>query len=201
VAETSAPDVPRLLSLLAHDLRTPLATVGGFARTLARLTELDERQARFVALIVEAADDMDRQIELVSLLGRVGTGRLGTTREIVVLAAVARDVAGRVPDRADGRGVQVVIEDEAATAELDRDAAVAAVGLLATAPLRLDLELPGVTVTVRSDGLRLGPLSEPVAAVLLDGGRDAAVGTALVVLGAAGGRVEPDGDAVAIRFG
>ena len=36
---------PRVVSLACHDLRTPLATIYGFARTLTRADELDERIA------------------------------------------------------------------------------------------------------------------------------------------------------------
>ena len=37
--------------LACHDLRTPLATVHGFAQTLARSEELDETAARYVGMI------------------------------------------------------------------------------------------------------------------------------------------------------
>ena len=39
---TQADDFPRLVSLACHDLRTPLATVFGFARTLVRMEGLGE---------------------------------------------------------------------------------------------------------------------------------------------------------------
>jgi signal transduction histidine kinase len=34
-------DIPKLVSLACHDLRTPLATVYGFARTITRADGLD----------------------------------------------------------------------------------------------------------------------------------------------------------------
>jgi len=51
-------EYPRVVSLACHDLRTPLATVFGFSRTLARGGDLDERSARFVGMMGEAADQM-----------------------------------------------------------------------------------------------------------------------------------------------
>jgi len=41
---------PRLVSLACHDLRTPLATIYGFARTLTRDEGLDDRTARFLGM-------------------------------------------------------------------------------------------------------------------------------------------------------
>ena len=46
--DVAAQDFPRLVTLACHDLRTPLATVNGFAKTLLRGGELDERTLRFV---------------------------------------------------------------------------------------------------------------------------------------------------------
>ena len=47
---------PRLVSLACHDLRTPLATVSGFAKTLARggTLEVDGRELR-VSPITDAS--------------------------------------------------------------------------------------------------------------------------------------------------
>jgi len=54
---------PRLVSLACHDLRTPLATVNGFAKTLTRGGTLGEREAHFVDLIEAAADQNDSSLE------------------------------------------------------------------------------------------------------------------------------------------
>ena len=44
---------PRLVSLACHDVRTPLATVFGFARMIERAGKLDEQSSRFVGIIAE----------------------------------------------------------------------------------------------------------------------------------------------------
>ena len=54
---------PRIVSLACHDLRTPLATVYGFARTLTRSGELDERSARFMGMIEEASEQMTQLLD------------------------------------------------------------------------------------------------------------------------------------------
>ena len=57
------PRFPRIVSLACHDLRTPLASVSGFAKTLGRLGRLDEQQAHFVAVIYEAAEEVALLLE------------------------------------------------------------------------------------------------------------------------------------------
>src|SRR5438034_263603 len=54
---------PQLVSLAAHDLRTPLATVSGFAKTLIRTEALEDPASRYVEIIQAAAGQM------VELLG------------------------------------------------------------------------------------------------------------------------------------
>ena len=49
---------PRLVSLACHDLRTPLATIYGFARTLSRGERARRSHARFLGMIEEASEQM-----------------------------------------------------------------------------------------------------------------------------------------------
>ena len=46
---------PRLVTLAAHDLRTPLATIHGFAQTLVRMGDLGEPKQRYMEMIDSAA--------------------------------------------------------------------------------------------------------------------------------------------------
>ena len=66
---------PRLVSLACHDLRTPLATVYGFARTLTRGDELDPRSARFVAMIEEASDKITEPLDQLGTVAEIQAGR------------------------------------------------------------------------------------------------------------------------------
>ena len=58
--------------LACHDLRTPLATVHGFAHTLARSDDLDETSARYVEMINAAAAQL---AELIDDLVGLGAAR------------------------------------------------------------------------------------------------------------------------------
>src|SRR6266516_3300013 len=65
----------RLVSLACHDLRTPLATVYGFARTLTRSGQLDERSARFVAMIEAASEQMTGLLDELGAVARIESSR------------------------------------------------------------------------------------------------------------------------------
>jgi signal transduction histidine kinase len=66
---------PRVVSLACHDLRTPLATVYGFARTLTRAGELDERTLRFLGMIEEASEQMTGLLDELGVAARIEGGR------------------------------------------------------------------------------------------------------------------------------
>ena len=88
-----APRFPAQVAVACHDLRNPLATVYGFARTLERLGGLDERQMRYLGMVVAGAQELTRLIDDLSTLTRLerGTqtierGRVDLTELIDVVA-------------------------------------------------------------------------------------------------------------------
>src|ERR671927_759129 len=56
----------RLVSLACHDLRTPLATVHGFAHTIARTEELQEPASRYVEMIGAATRQLGDLVDEIS---------------------------------------------------------------------------------------------------------------------------------------
>src|SRR3954451_3274091 len=66
---------PRVVSVACHDLRTPLATVYGFARTLTRGGELDDRSTRFVGMIESASEQMTDLLDQLGVLSRIESER------------------------------------------------------------------------------------------------------------------------------
>jgi signal transduction histidine kinase len=61
----------RLVSLACHDLRTPLATVHGFARTIARTGELEEPASRYLEMIEAASGQLAELLDELSLAARI----------------------------------------------------------------------------------------------------------------------------------
>lgn len=65
----------RIVSLAAHDLRTPLATIFGFSRTLGRDKTLTETQLGYVGMIETATAQLDELLAELSLVSRIEAGR------------------------------------------------------------------------------------------------------------------------------
>src|SRR3954452_24029408 len=99
---------PRLVSLACHDLRTPLATVNGFAKTLARGETLGEREARFVGLITAGAEQMASVLDMLALAARVESGRY----EPVLTSADTFELATSADERILTHGAGETIETD-----------------------------------------------------------------------------------------
>lgn len=107
-----ANDFSSLVSLACHDLRSPLATVQGFAKTLLRLEDLDaEKSARYLGLIDAASDELADLLDLVSLAARIEGGRY----DPVVRAVDSLELA---PAGATGAGAPVNVDPEPTTRAL-----------------------------------------------------------------------------------
>jgi signal transduction histidine kinase len=171
----------RVLSAVAHDLRTPLATIFGFAKTIERQSALDGRQARYLTLIQDAALDMERMISVVSLVGHTLEGRFAATAEPVSTETLVIEAHRKLPVRVDARRV-VIGDGDPGVVVCDAGRAVEAIALLADAPLRLNPSLATATLTARPDAVTIGPLSDELLAIITKPGRDLRVEAARLVL-------------------
>src|SRR5215216_1043432 len=116
---------PRVVSLACHDLRTPLATVYGFARTLTRGSDLDDRSARFVGMIEAASEQMTDLLDQLGVLARIESDRY----DPVLVEADTLELATSEDERVEARG-------EGATVETDASAIGRALEALAIAAVR-----------------------------------------------------------------
>ena len=183
------PGFPRLVSLACHDLRTPLATIGGFAKTLQRSDALDERSVRFVELIDAAAAQMTELLELLGLAARIADGRYEPTPLPADTLELASAGGARV--RAVGTGAEV--ETDAPTVSL-------ALAALASAAARHG-GVDGATWTVSGRELELRPVTEAAAPVLTgDDPKDLGALVARRALAALGVAVAIDGNRLRVRF-
>lgn len=148
---------PRLVALACHDLRTPLATVHGFARTLVR-SDLQESVHRHVEMIEAASVQLAELLDELSLLARIESGRFEPRLETVDSLALAREAAEQLEDgtvAVDGDGAPVAVEVDATRRALRQLARAA----------RRHGGLESVTVEVRGAELEISPVTaaaEPV---------------------------------------
>src|SRR4029453_15252441 len=111
----------RIVSIGAHDLSTPLATVYGFAKTL-RKTELEEPAARYIEMIEAASVQLKDLIEELSIVTRIESGRYAPTLvesdSLELARAACEDLEERV--EVSGEGAAVHVEADATTRDLPR---------------------------------------------------------------------------------
>src|SRR2546421_950565 len=84
---------PRLVSLAAHDLRTPLATIHGFAQTLVRMDDLDETKRRYMEMIDAASRQLAELLDELGLAARISGGRYEPNLQPVDTLELARGAA------------------------------------------------------------------------------------------------------------
>src|SRR3982751_5109327 len=116
---------PRVVSLACHDLRTPLATVYGFARTLTRAGELDERSARFIGMIEEASEQMTKLLDELGVAARIQAERW----EPALVEADTLELATSADERVSAVG-------KGTTVETDRESIARALEAFAIAAVR-----------------------------------------------------------------
>jgi signal transduction histidine kinase len=181
----------RLVSLAVHDLRTPLATVSGFARTLQR-TPLGDPTDRYVEMMVAASNQLADLLDDVGLVSRIESGRWEPNVQEAGSLELARDALHEVQGaRVDGEG---------ATVRVDRDAAATALRHLTTCALRHG-GLDEVDVSVTGSEITIAPIVESVAPIVLgEEARDLGALIAGRILAALGGGRELDGDRLLVRL-
>ncbi|HZT90862.1 MAG TPA: histidine kinase dimerization/phospho-acceptor domain-containing protein [Gaiellaceae bacterium] len=185
----SAPRFPRVVSLACHDLRTPLATVYGFARTLARSGTLDERSQRFVGMIEEAAAQMSTLLDQLAVVARIEAGRWEPAMRAGDTFELARSDDERIEVR--GRGAAIETEVDAVSRALDS---------LAVAAVRFG-PAERVTWTVAGRDLDLAPVTEAAGPVITgEELRDLGAMCARIVIEELGGSLKLDGERLLVRL-
>ena len=180
-----------MVSLAVHDLRTPLATVVGFARTLQR-TELGSPQDQYVAMMVAASDQLGEILDDLGVLARIESDRWDPNLQEVDSLELARSAAESLEGAsASGSGGAV---------RVDVEAAERAVHGLARCALRhggldqIAIEADGSSIAVR-------PVTLDAAPVLMrETLRDLGAAVAARVIAALGGSVDLADDRLVVRL-
>jgi signal transduction histidine kinase len=184
----------RLVSLACHDVRTPLATVHGFATTLARTTELAPPADRYVEMIEAASRQIAELLDELSLAARIESGRYDPAvreTDTLLLAQAAAERLGA--DR-------VHVSGEGAMVETDIDAVDRGVSALVQATLRHG-GLDEVAVAVRGKEIDVAGVTDSSAPVVLGQDlRDLGAAVAVRVVERLGGAVSVSDSTLTIRL-
>jgi signal transduction histidine kinase len=185
---------PELVALACHDLRTPLATIYGFARTLARMEDLGEPATRYLGMVEASAAQLGELLDELSLAARIQSGRYDPTLESVDSAGFGRAAAERLgEDRVDVTG-------EGGPVSVDRQPTERAVSALAQCALRYG-GLDRVTVRAAGSELQIEPITPASSPVVLGQDlRDLGAAVAVRLVRALGGAVELDGDVLRVTL-
>jgi signal transduction histidine kinase len=172
------------VSLACHDLRTPLATVSGFAHTL-RQDELGQPADRYVEMIQAASGQIADILDELGLAARIEAGRYEPALADADTFELAEAAAGLLEGkaRAEGNGSAV---------RVDREPTERALAALARCALRHG-GLEEVALTADGAAVAIAPVAPNVVPIIL--------GEELRDLGAAAGRrlVEAFGGSLAVE--
>jgi two-component system OmpR family sensor kinase len=178
-----------IVSLACHDLRTPLATVSGFAKTLVRNGGLDERTTRFLGMIDGASDQLAGLLDDLSVLARIEAGRY----EPALVEADTLELATSADERVSASGTgEAIATDEPSVRRGLEALAIAAVrhGGVETVVWTVD----GRVLTLATVNGEAGPV------VAGEEVRDLGSIVARAVIEALGGELALDGETLLVRL-
>ena len=184
----------RLVSLACHDVRTPLATVHGFVKTIARTVELEPPADRYLEMIGTASGQIAELLDELSLVARIEAGRYEPALREADTLELATSAAARLGED------RVRVSGEGAAVRTDVEAVDRGVSALVQAALRHG-GLDEARVLVRGRELDVAPITDSSAAVVLgDDLRDLGAAVAVRLLRRLGGSVAVAGGTLTIRL-
>jgi signal transduction histidine kinase len=184
----------RLVSLACHDLRTPLATVSGFAKTLTRSGALEAPADRYVAMIELAAGQIAELLDELGLVARIESGRYDPALLEIDTFELARAAADDLGEE------RVAVSGAGTTVEVDVEAMRRAVAALAQSALRHG-GFEEVSVAVAGRELRIAPITEASRPVVLgEDLRDLGAAAAGILIRWLGGSLAVEDGALLVRL-
>jgi signal transduction histidine kinase len=183
----------QLVSLACHDLRTPLATVFGFARTLSR-SDLEPPTDRYVEMIEAASTQLRELLDELSLVARIQSGRYEPQLVAVDSLELARAAAAELED---GR---VEVTGKGTTVRVPQEETRRALSQLARAASRHG-GFESVAVDVEDRKVTVSPVTRASGPVLLgEELRELGAAAATELIRALGGSVEVEGERLVVRL-
>ena len=182
----------RFVSLACHDLRTPLATVAGFAHTLDRTEELGDPAQRYIGMIQAAAEQMADLLEQLGLVARIEAGRYEPSLVEVDTLELVRAAAAGLGEQAEAGGT-------GATVRVDQEPTERALAAQARCALRHG-GLDRVDITAEGAAISISPVTEAAPIVLADDLKDLGAAAARRLIEAFGGSLAVEDERLLVRL-
>jgi signal transduction histidine kinase len=184
----------RLVSLACHDVRTPLATVHGFVKTLERTAELDPPADRYIEMIDQASVQMAELLDELALAARIESDRYEPVLREIDTLELAHDAQGRLGED------RVRVKGDGALVTTDVESVARGVSALIQAALRHG-GLDEVDVAVRGPVIEVTPVTESSSRVVLGQDlRDLGAAVAVRVIERLGGAVAVEGVTLSVSL-
>jgi signal transduction histidine kinase len=100
----------KFLSMVVHDVRTPLASIRGFSELLIK-KNVGEKEAQYLKNIVSSTDQLGRLISDLTDLAMIEAGKLTMEKMIFDSAELARDIIPALSINAQKKGVEFVVAE------------------------------------------------------------------------------------------
>jgi signal transduction histidine kinase len=183
----------RFVSLACHDLRTPLATVSGFAHTLQQTEALGEPAGRYIEMIQAASGQIAELLEDLGLVARLESGRYAPRLVEADTLELAQSAASRLGENAVAAGAGAAVR-------VDRDPVERGVAALALCTLRHG-GLERVELTADGPSVWIEPVIPSAAPIVLgEDLKDLGAAAARYVVEALGGSLALEGERLQVRL-
>ena len=100
----------KFLSMVVHDVRTPLASIRGFSEMLLK-KNVGEKEERYLKNIVSSTDQLGRLIADLTDLAMIEAGKMKMDKTPIQFADIAKDILPGVSINAQKKGVDLVVND------------------------------------------------------------------------------------------
>ncbi len=103
------------LSLAAHELRTPLGAIKGYAYELVRTAEPEGKEMKYATRVYAAADRLTNMVNDMLDISRIETGRIELKMANVILKEVIAEGVAEILPKAEEKGVAISFSDGGVT--------------------------------------------------------------------------------------
>jgi two-component system phosphate regulon sensor histidine kinase PhoR len=100
----------KFLSMVVHDVRTPLASIRGFSELLGKKTT-GEKESAYLRNIISSTDQLGRLIADLTDLAMIEAGKLKMEKAVFDSAELARDILPALSINAQKKGVDLAAGD------------------------------------------------------------------------------------------